>query len=462
MTPGMRKRKPVRKNRYQKQNLAARGRNHDADDDFMAVADIPAWRSLIRFAILGLMVAGAIYLTAISINVLILGTDDVDYAKHTDTIMLVHWRPLPRRLALLSVPRDTLIKMPKRGPMKINAVYAYGNALGTREYALAMTRAAIETLLGLKIHYVVHVRYSNFIHLVDAIGGIPLYVEKKMRYTDQAGGVNINLEPGYQLLDGRQCLNYVRFRHDREGDIGRIRRQQKFVKAFVSQLVRFTKVPRTINAFVAFFKQVETNMSMPAALFLAVEIKGIAQGSWRQAILPGEGVYIKGKSFWKPDLPRLRKVVADLGKPPRKITQAVKSNKKNKKQPVDETVVIVLEPTPKPTLKPTPEKVLGPLPRGKQPLIRVLNGCGVPGVAGRITQRLMESNIQVKEENTTNAPSFDFPYTIIKSKPNHLPWAERIATILGLDEGRVQVIPKNVNYPTVTIVIGGDYQELIK
>ncbi|MCK5242777.1 LCP family protein [bacterium] len=461
------KKRPIRQNRYRLQRIGACNQ-----DDFMAKGDTPAWRSLLRFFVLGVMVIGAIYLSAVSMNILVLGTDDVDYSKHTDTIMLMHWQPLPSRLALLSIPRDTLIRMPKRGPLKINAVYAYGNALGSREYALAMTRASIETLLGVKVNYVIHVRYSNFITLVDALGGVPLYVEKRMRYTDQAGGLNIDLDPGYQLLDGRQALNYVRFRHDRDGDIGRIRRQQKFVKAFINQLVRFSKFPRTASAFYTFLKQVETNLNFPTAIFLAMEIKGAARGSWRQAILPGKGVYIKGKSYWKPDLPGIRKVIADLGKPPLKKIQTKTTTTTAKSETVgkisdsqakaESKPAVAPKPTVKPKPKPTPKPQLRLLPKGKQPVVRVLNGCGVPGVAGRITKRLMSNNIQILEDNITNAPNFDFAYTIIKCKSNYLPWAKHVAAILELSEDRIQVVPKKINYPTVTIVIGGDYAELIK
>lgn len=452
------RRKTARPNRYRR--LAARNTSL-RDDEVMSVGDMPAWRSLLRFLVLGFLVVGSIYLSTVSLNLLVLGTDDVDFSKHTDTIMLIHWRPLPRRLSLLSVPRDTLIRMPKRGAMKINAVYAYGNALGSREYALAMTRASIETLLGLKVHYVIHIRYSNFIQLVDALGGVPLYVAKRMQYTDQAGGVNINLQPGYQLLDGRQSLNYVRFRQDREGDIGRIRRQQEFLQAFVNQLARFTKVLRTLGAFYTFLEQVETNLNYPTAIFLAMEVKSTARESWRRAILPGKAVYIKGRSYWEPDRVRLRKVIAALGRPPSKRPEKTGTpepvfTEKKKKTVKRETVKA------EPTVKPTPRRILTPLPGGKQPTVRVLNGCGVAGVAGRITKRLMDKRIRIQDDDTTNAPTFDYAHTIIKCRRGNVAWARYMATVLELSEERIQIVPKGVSYPTVTVVIGGDYRELMK
>lgn len=433
--------------------------------------ETPAWRTGVRLAGLALLAAGAIYLSTVSVNILVLGTDDVDYAKHTDTIMLLHWQPLTRRLALLSVPRDTLIRLPKRGPMKINAVYAYGSAAGTRDYALAMTRAAVESLLGAKIHYTVHLRYTNFIQVVDALGGVPLYVDKAMHYQDQAGGVNIQLEPGYQLLDGRQALDYVRFRQDRDGDLGRIRRQQNFMKAFVSQLIRFSQLPRTVRAFFIVMKQVETNLSWPVATFLAWELKTAAGGSWRQAILPGHAVYLEGRSYWESDPAAVRKLMAELSSPPKRRAESAPNPtptaavKPSADGPAEAEQAESARPAPVPTVRAQRDVLrppAPPLPSGPQPVVRVLNGCGVQGVAGRVTQRLLSKNIHTRESDVTNAPSFDYARTIIKTRQEHLPWARRIATILGLGDDQIQIIPKNIAYPTVTLVIGKDYQDYLK
>ncbi|MCK5218601.1 LCP family protein [bacterium] len=448
-----------RRNRFQRKpiqwTLFFKGR------EALPAGDLPAGRSLLRFLVLGLLVFGVIYLSAVSLNILVLGTDDVDYSKHTDTIMLIHWRPLPRRLALLSIPRDTLIRLPKRGPMKINAVYAYGNALGSRDYAMAMTRASIENLLGLKIHYVVHLRYSGFIKLVDALGGVPLYVIKRMCYKDQAGGVNIDLEPGYQLLDGRQSLNYVRFRHDREGDIGRIRRQQKFLKAFMMQIMRFSQLPRTCRAFYSFIHQVEMDLSLPAAIFLAMEIRGVAGRSWRQAILPGRAVYIKGKSYWQPDALGVQKVVEDLGRPPGKKSSPAAGSQKESRVEVKAREE---EKKPAPKIKPEIKAAPTPfsLPAGQQPIIRILNGCGASGVAGCLAEKLKKQKLLISADNITNAPSFDYAYTIIKTNSKNLPWARSMAAILNLDEGRIHKISDKISYPTLTLVIGEDYGELLE
>jgi len=455
-------------------------------------------RIWLRLGLLGLLGVGAIYLCLVSVNVLVLGTDDVDYSQRTDTLILLHWQPLPRRMAVLSIPRDTLIQLPKRGPLKINAVYAYGKALNGPAYALAMTRASIENLLGARIHHLVHIRYSDFIALVDAVGGVPVYIPKRMRYTDQAGGLYIDLEPGYQLLDGRQALDYVRFRHDEEGDLGRIRRQQEFLKAFVAQMAGFSRLPRTFRAFQAFLHQVETDITLPSALFLAIEAKGIVGLNWRQAILPGQPVYLEGKSYWQTEPAAIRRMMAELGRPAKvRRTPAMK---------VVSTSVAVA-PTPAPaaeaeaaesgtsdlmpvsTLAATRvsarEKPVAPnpaknrakavstsdaaepraavkLPGGPQPVVRILNGCGVSGVCKRAAEPLTRRGVRILAKDITNAPNFNFTVTCIKTNPKHAPWARSLASILGLREDRIQVIPAKTAYPTVTVVVGQDYLEWLR
>ncbi len=431
----------------------------------------PAWRALLRFGVLALLAIGAVYLSLVSVNLLVLGTDDVDYSQHTDTIMLLHWQPLPRRLAMLSIPRDTLITLPKRGPIKINAVYAYGNALNGREFALAMTRSTVENLLGLRVHYLVHIHYSDFIRLVDALGGVPLYVPKAMHYVDRAGGVNIDLEPGYQLLDGRQALNYVRFRQDSSGDIGRIRRQQEFMKAFLTQLVGITHLPRTVRAIFIFLRQVESDLSLATTLFLAMEIRGVVGLPWRQAILPGRGVYMDGISYWQTDPQEIKRVLAELGRPPtrRRVQAPAATPAAVQAAPRAVRVAAPAEPVRRtePTPAPARRAVSAPaavvrLPAGAQPVVRVLNGCGVSGVAGRVTERLRGQRIRIEEDNVTNAPSFDFSATIIKSSAKNLPWARAVAKILNLDGTRIQVVPAKFSYPTVTVVVGADYSSWLK
>jgi LCP family protein required for cell wall assembly len=473
----------------------------------------PAWRFWVRVGILALLGMSAIYLSLAAVNILILGTDDVDYAQHTDTIMLLHWRPLPRRLSLLSVPRDTQVVLPKRGMLKINAVYAYGNALNGRAYALAMTRSTLENLLGVKVHYVIHIRYSGFIALVDAMGGVPMYIPKRMQYMDIAGGVNIDLMPGYQLLDGRQALNYVRFRHDLDSDLGRMKRQQEFVKAFVSQLMGFTKLPRTIKAFYAFLHQIETDLTMPTAFFLALEMKSVVGYAWQQSILPGQTIYVQGVPYWQIDNNAVKEVMAGLGQAPKPKaapvstpeSKSVKGEAVTVSNPADQaeaapipaapsagkksaaakaTSAPAIAATPAPTAEaktvvaktqvgkaaprvplaltpaakvsiPAPKFVKVAWPKGPQPVIRILNGCGAGGVSKTLADKMARQHLRISMKNVGNAVHYNFANTLVRTNAKNLPWARGIAKLLGLKDMYVQLDKDN---PAITVIIGKDHE----
>jgi LCP family protein required for cell wall assembly len=147
--------------------------------------------------------------------------------QRTDTIEVIHWDDVHHKVRILGVPRDINITLPGVGTTKLVHAYATGG--------IGRARAATVRLLNVPIaHYVVF-SLPAMRHIVDLIGGVPINVEKRMVYTDRLQGLFINLYPGPQVLDGAHAEQYLRFRHDPEGDIGRIRRQQLFLRAAVAQ-----------------------------------------------------------------------------------------------------------------------------------------------------------------------------------------------------------------------------------
>ena len=145
----------------------------------------------------------------------------------TDTIEVIHWDDAHHKVRILGIPRDINVALPGISNTKLVHAYSTGG--------IGRARAATVRLLNVPIaHYVVF-SLPAMRHLVDLIGGVPITVEKRMVYTDRLQGLFINLYPGYQLLDGAHAEQYLRFRHDKDGDIGRIRRQQLFLRAAVAQ-----------------------------------------------------------------------------------------------------------------------------------------------------------------------------------------------------------------------------------
>jgi polyisoprenyl-teichoic acid--peptidoglycan teichoic acid transferase len=148
--------------------------------------------------------------------------------RRTDTIEVAQWDDAHRRVRLLGIPRDIDVTLAGIGTTKLAHAYATGG--------VGRARAVVVGLLKVPIaHYVVF-SLPAMRHVVDLIGGVPIDVEKRMVYTDRLQHLVIDLYPGVQVLNGERAEEYLRFRHDAEGDIGRIRRQQHFLRAAMAQI----------------------------------------------------------------------------------------------------------------------------------------------------------------------------------------------------------------------------------
>src|SRR5574344_2872836 len=220
------------------------------------------------------------------INVLLLGIDDgdsdaaADEPKRTDAILVASFDPVHNEVALLSIPRDTKVVLPGHSSFdKVNAAYAYGGVM--------MAKQTIANLLRIPIHYYVLVNWQGFIKVVDLLGGVDLYVEKDMKYDDPYANLHIDIKQGYQHLDGQRSGEYVRFRHDELGDIGRVQRQQRFLKALSSEFFtvgNIIKLPALVNTI---SKYVDTDMDALTMIRAANSFKLFGGERMRSEMLYG-------------------------------------------------------------------------------------------------------------------------------------------------------------------------------
>ncbi|MBN1823456.1 MAG: LCP family protein [Endomicrobiales bacterium] len=223
------------------------------------------------------------------INGVLIGTDWVDYARHSDTLVLVNYDPSKRFANVISIPRDTRFTPEGYNFRKINEVYAYHYRTKKNDRLAAQeVQRAVEELFQKRIAvpYYIQIDYSAFRKLIDLMGGINIEVDEPMHYDDNAGNLHIHFEPGRHHMNGKQALEYVRFR-GRSGDIGRVYRQQKFFKASLSRfknpylLFRF---PQIINIAL---KDIQTNLSFWDMLNCMLELKDIQAKDVRLAQIPG-------------------------------------------------------------------------------------------------------------------------------------------------------------------------------
>jgi len=223
------------------------------------------------------------------INGLVLGTDYVDYSRHSDTLVFANYTPAKRFLNIISIPRDTHFCPQGYHFQRINEIYAYHYRMKKNDFlACQEVRRGVEQLFGnrVTIPYYIQFDYTSFRQIIDLLGGITIDVDEPMHYDDAAGNLHIHFEPGQHRLNGQRALEYVRYR-GKAGDIGRVFRQQQFLKAALSRLknpIVLLRLPEIVRVM---SKEIKTNLTFWDLLSGVLEFKDLRAKDIRLAQLPG-------------------------------------------------------------------------------------------------------------------------------------------------------------------------------
>ena len=172
-----------------------------------------------------------------------------------------------------------------------------------------LTLKTVEDTLGINVDKYVLINNDGVKKLVNALGGIPIYIEKDMYYNDYSGGLHINLSKGLHVLNGEQVEGYLRFRKDGLGDIGRTSRQQWFVKAVLEKLQSpsvIPKIPEVLNIAAA---NIKTNLSLYEMSHLAATLRNIDMSDVEFATLPGAPSKKGYISYWILDPEKTQEVI---------------------------------------------------------------------------------------------------------------------------------------------------------
>ncbi len=221
-------------------------------------------------------------------TVLVIGTDitfNADTGQknmekgRTDTIILMRIDPLKNRINMVSIPRDSYVEIPGYYPQKINAAYVYGG--------IELTEQTIENITGLKIDKYLIINTKGIVKLVNLLGGVEIDVPKDMYYTDNAQDLFINLKKGKQKLNGKQAEGFVRFRHDALGDLGRIERQQLFIKALSHKLASLGSLVKSPFIIEIIMNNIRTNLSIKDFVLLANTARMMPSKNINPITLPG-------------------------------------------------------------------------------------------------------------------------------------------------------------------------------
>lgn len=226
------------------------------------------------------------------VNILILGTDnsgsfDLSNISHnealagnSDTMLIVRLVPKTHEINILSIPRDTLVNLPNIGIDKVNDANVQGGA------SLAADTVS-QLLNNMQIDRYVRLDTQGFIQLVDALGGIEVTVPKKMDYIDRSQKLQIHFSSGKQKLNGQHLQEYIRFRHDELGDIGRVQRQQGVLTAIFQTLVKPENIGKAPQLLGVAQKNVDTDLSIGEMLAIHNLMKNMNRKNIRMFMLPG-------------------------------------------------------------------------------------------------------------------------------------------------------------------------------
>ena len=244
-------------------------------------------------------------------NILLLGVDSNGpntlpfSGVRSDTMIILSVDLHGKSVNAISIPRDSKVYIAEgHGVQKINSAYALGG--------IDLTKKTIEETLGIKIHNYVIVNAEGVRQLIDAIGGVPIHIDQNMHYHDYSAGLHIDFSKGDYVLSGKQAEEYLRFRKDALGDIGRVHRQQKFIKALIEQAKSpeaLRKIPEALK-IASLYTRTDLNlyqMSQYAAAARDIDLNKV-----EFVMLPG-GPNKKGIiSYWILDPEKTQQVINRL------------------------------------------------------------------------------------------------------------------------------------------------------
>ncbi len=293
----------------------------------------------------------------------------------TDVIMIISYNMKNQNAAIMSIPRDTYVKisssliLDNKGNIskdnfvgsgtyatKINGVYGHGRSIALKEFdslvkrAKGMNKAEINELcdesflgidgatltkyidekdsskknemkekirkdfgirylavliyynFGIPCDFYANVNTSGFRNIVDAIGGVDVYVPERMYYNDPYQDLHIDIPAGNQHLNGKKAEEFVRFRSGYySADIGRIEAQKIFMTAFIKKICSPQTVAKIGDIVQVINKNLTTNLSLSDAMYFATRAIEINLSDIVMITLPGASQYVGNVSYFLAD-----------------------------------------------------------------------------------------------------------------------------------------------------------------
>lgn len=234
-------------------------------------------------------------------NILILGLDDGNEGfQNADTILVLSFSNDTGKSRLISIPRDTWVTADS-AEGRIGTFYGLGGASFMVRHVAA--------LLGISIHQYITIDMNTFADLIDVLGGVDIYVEENMDYEDPESGLEIHLGQGYQHLDGYEAQKYLRFRGESLGDVGRVQRQQKFIRSLYAKVLQLETIPKLPAIAEIFQNRMETSAEIFDSAHLANVLRKMSSDLPVTIMLPGAE---NDENAFIPDIEEIDKMISEL------------------------------------------------------------------------------------------------------------------------------------------------------
>ncbi|MCR5834479.1 MAG: LCP family protein [Selenomonadaceae bacterium] len=219
-------------------------------------------------------------------NILVLGVDDGE-RQNADTILVLSFSNDTGKSRIIAIPRDTWITSSNHSG-RLGELYSWGGA--------STLVREVSSLLSISIHQYVIIDMATFAELIDVLGGLDIYVEEDMDYEDENAGLSIHIGQGYQHLDGAGVQKYLRYRGEKLGDVGRVQRQQKFIKALYAKVLQLDTIPKLPAIADIFRNRMQTSAEIFDSAHLANVLRKMSSDPPSTFMLPGseneEGIWI--------------------------------------------------------------------------------------------------------------------------------------------------------------------------
>jgi LCP family protein required for cell wall assembly len=355
------------------------------------------------------------------INTLLLGVDEA----RSDTIIVVRYNKETHQIAMISIPRDTRVDIPGYGYMKMNA------AVGKKEGA-ALAMKTVSNFLDIPIHHYVEVDFKGVEKIVNIMGGVKIDVPQNMKYIDPAQNLYIDIKKGVQVLKGEQALHFLRYRSGyADQDLGRIKAQQEFAKAFIDKLTSPAMIPKAVNLINAMVENTNTNLQQNEIAAYIMDIGKIDTGNIKMYTVPGEGKFVSIVAYFIHDQSKLEETMTEMneyiGSKANQTSQTIPNTSEPLEQKVDEVI--------KDDIK-----------------IEILNSTKTKGLASTLKLELQKKGYEIAKIGDTK--DLTYSYSRVIDRRGNQKNLELVAKETGIN-----IVDSDIN-PSydfdITIIIGND------